>query len=327
MALILRSTNFGNVLGSNIFESLAETWYGKIWQLFHRKEWGRMTYVSSPISLHPVVGRKHPRFVRSTLRGHALVARGLANRGLLAHLQCEEWQQRTSPFLISFFSIKDSTKERFDEFCEFVVTLRENSSLFKAPIALEIDTTVNHRLQIHDHEILADELRQMLDFASKFGIPLIPKIGIAVPKGVAQLIASHPACDGLSLHSGIPWGAYSERLDWKRLFGSQVSPFSDEGNGELYGAPCMPILKAWLQRDPINIDRPLIAASCIYSVDDARDIVGAITQERLRARPNTAFEETYQAQGRADTISLGAVALLRPWRVASLVRYMEGKIE
>lgn len=307
MALILRGTNFGNVLGSNIFESLSETWYGKIWRLFHRREWARMTYVSSATSLHPVMGHKHPRFVSSTLRGHALVARRFANRGLLAQLQCEEWQQRTSPFLISFFSTKDSTKERLDEFCEFVVTLKENSSRFLAPIALEIDTTVNHRLQIHDHEILVEELRQMLDFASKCDIPLIPKISIAVPKDVVQVIAQHPACDAISLHSGVPWGAYSKLLDWKRLFGSQVSPLSSEGNGELYGAPCMPILKAWLRRDPININKPLIAASCIYSVDDARDIVEVDTL--------------------ADTISLGAVALLRPWRVASLVRYMEGKIE
>ncbi len=262
-----------------------------------------MTYVSSAVSLHPVEGQKHPQFIRNMWNGHALVVRSYANKGLLAQLRSEKWQKHTSPFLISFFSSEVSSKDRLDEFRKFVVTLMGNYSRFQAPIALEIDTTANHCLQINDHGVLVNELRQMLDFASKFGIPLIPKISIAVPKDIVQVVAQHPSCDAISLHSGIPWGAYSKRLNWKHLFGSEVSPLAADGNGELFGAPCMPILKDWLRLSPINFDKPLIAASCIYSVDDARDIVevGAL----------------------ADAISLGAVALLRPWRVASLVRYME----
>ncbi len=129
---------------------------------------------------------------------------------------------------------------------DFVAELRPALTSFSAPVALEIDTTLHHNLQLSDHATLVQEVTQMLDAWPKSEIPMVPKVSLAVPVDVAMAIESHPHCEGLSVQSGIPWGGCADRIDWEKMFGSNVSPLQQEGNGELFGEPCMPILKDWL---------------------------------------------------------------------------------
>jgi dihydroorotate dehydrogenase len=136
---------------------------------------------------------------------------------------------------------------------------------------------------------------------------------------VANSIAKHPACDALDITNTIPFGAktdppipwwrYSSWRTLKGLLGIK-SPLwyrnfnygrvdEEKQQGGLSGKPIYPVLCLWVKKfHEINNPRvPVIAGGGIFSPRDAIHLL----------------------QIGASAVSLGTVAMLRPWKVRGII--------
>jgi len=131
----------------------------------------------------------------------------------------------------------------------------------------------------------------------------MPKLSVMVPPKVAMEIGNNPLCDALCVSNTIPYGALPDRIDWKKLFGP-VSPLAKFGGGGLSGKPLLPLLLEWLKeiRD-LGFTKPSTPAEAFFP-----------------RRRRKSFLRC------ADSIFLGSIAFLRPWRVRRIVRKINATI-
>lgn len=226
-----------------------------------------------------------------------LNAVGLSGPGFEKLLEQYEWQTRTEPFLLSFMSVQPKYMERLRDMFDFSAILKRALPRFRAPIGLQLNFSCPNAGIGHDD--LSSEVRETLSVARSLGIPLLVKINALVSAQEAVTIANHPACDAIVCSNTIPWGQMPDRIDWHRLFGSDVSPLARYGGGGLSGAPLLPVVTAWIARARLaGIAKPIVGSGGILCAEDARRMF---------------------ASG-ASAIEIGSVALLRPWRVRSIIR-------
>jgi dihydroorotate dehydrogenase len=231
-------------------------------------------------------------------QGIALNALGLSGPGAAALLQTDRWQARQKPFFISFMSVDKTAQGRLDELKGFVELFRRYLPQFRAPVGLQINYSCpNVGLHLHG---LVDEVGEGLSIASRLEIPLMPKFNVMLPPKIAKEIGDDPLCDALCISNTIPYGQLPDRIDWEKLFGP-VSPLAHYGGGGLSGKPLLPLILEWLTEiRSMGFTKPINAGGGILSLDDARRV----------------------AYAGADSIFLGSIAFLRPWRVGNIGRAM-----
>lgn len=225
-------------------------------------------------------------------RGAVLNAVGLSGPGAAALFEAGRWQLRFKPFFLSFMSVAPAADERLAELRLFVMMLKSRLPSFLAPVGLQINYSCPN-VGLHRDDLIS-EIRVGLDAAAELGIPVVIKLSVVIPPQVARVLAEHAACDALCVSNTVPWGQFPERIDWKGLFGSEVSPLADLGGGGLSGAPIFPLVKAWLSeiRDlgcpkPINVGGGLLKPKDVYQLFAAG----------------------------AHSVFIGSMAILRPWNV------------
>ncbi|MEX1997466.1 MAG: hypothetical protein WEA04_02190 [Candidatus Andersenbacteria bacterium] len=232
-------------------------------------------------------------------QGVVLNAVGLSGPGAAALLADGRWQQRNSePFFLSFMSVQPKTDDRLAEFKEFVVLLKRHLPEFSAPVGLEMNFSCPNAGI--DPSSLINEVGSALDIAANLNIPLQAKFNATVPVAAVCEVCKHCACDAITMSNTIPWGQLPEQINWHRLFGTPVSPLAHLGGGGLSGWPLTPIICEWIKtaRDH-GFFKPIWAC-------------GGITSRR-------AVAQVHQAGARG--VQLGVVAMLRPWRMRSIIRY------
>jgi dihydroorotate dehydrogenase len=229
-------------------------------------------------------------------KGVTLNAVGLSGPGVAALLRTRRWQRREEPFFLSFMSVAATAPERLEELSVFVRLLRGHLSEFRAPIGLQMNFSCpNVGLHPEDAE---REVLDALDEAAPLGIPLMPKFSVVTPADVAAAVSRHPACDALCVSNTVPWGQLPHRIDWRGLFGTDVSPLADFGGGGLSGRPLLPIVRDWLRGARCRgIAVPVNAGGGILSSVDATALL---------------------AEG-AASIFIGSMTMLRPWRVRRVI--------
>ena len=243
------------------------------------------------------------------LKGIALNAVGLSGPGAKALFMESRWQKLTDPFFLSFMSTAKSPEMRLAELTHFLGLLNGFRSGFQAPIGLQINYScpnIEHRAEI-DH--LMKEIDDGLSIAGRLGIPIVPKISVLFPPKLAAEIASHQYCDALCVSNTIPYGEMPESIPWKNFFGSALrdeSPLAKYRGGGLSGKPLLLVLRKWLMdaRTNARITKPINAGGGILSVSDAKDVFSAMGDY-----PNPIV----------DSIFLGSIAFLRPWRVRGII--------
>lgn len=218
----------------------------------------------------------------------------LFNRGL--------WQARRESFLLSFMSVAQSREQRLEELRGFVALFNSHRRMFRGPVGLQINYSCPN-VGLHVDELVR-EVADGLDAASVLGIPLVPKFNVVFPVEAARDISTCPSCDGLCITNTIPWGQLPDKIDWSSLFGSVESPLKHLGGGGLGGRPLLPLLMSWL-RDAreVGITKPINAGGGILSAADGQAVLW----------------------GGANSIFLGSVAMLRPWRVRGIIHYLNGR--
>ncbi len=232
------------------------------------------------------------------LAGVVLNAVGLSNPGAEALFDDGRWQRRTQPFFISFAPAAKTFGERMRELLNFVGLFGWHLSHFKAPVGLQLNYSCPNAGSRRDVEELITEIHEGLEIASALRIPLVPKLAVTFPVEAALRIAEHVSCDALCVSNAIPWRELPESINWKELFGTGVSPLEEFGGGGLSGRPLLHIVTDWVRRARhAGLTKPLNGCGGILSRRDA--------------------EQMFEAG--ADSISLGSVVLLRPWKVRRIV--------
>jgi dihydroorotate dehydrogenase len=233
------------------------------------------------------------------LKGAMLNAVGLSNKGIDFLLNDGRWQQRTEPFMISIMPVGDKPEERRCEVKKMVAKIR--SQKFNAPVAIQLNISCPNTG--HDIKELEKEVMGYMEEMGKQIYPVVVKVNPLFPIELAKQISEHLACAGLSPSNTLAFGDAPNTIPWKKLFGTSdpgKSPLKKRGFGAggFSGRYLLPLELEWIRKArEAGITCHINCGSC-FSPKDVR--------------------KAYQAG--ADSISLGTVALHRPWMVRSVIR-------
>lgn len=240
-----------------------------------------------------------PKCVKIYFRkGVVLNAVGLSGPGAESLFKDGRWQKIKKPFFISFMAVGESFEMRYLETINFAILLKKFLPCFNAPVGLQINGSCPN-VKI-DSLKPTDEMKKQLEVLSAYvSIPFVPKINVLTSVEEARKIADDPNCDALCVSNTIPWGALPDKINWKKLFGTDVSPLAEFGGGGLSGKPLLPIVAEWLaDARKIGITKPIIAGGGILSPDDVNILKSA----------------------GASSFSMSSAAILRGWRVSGIIR-------
>ncbi len=304
----LRGIDFGNALGASGVQGFFGEgyWFHKPWAPLGLDFRGA-TFVAKTATLLAREGNMRlgadlgpaeyfPDCVRmKPARGVALNAIGLSNPGLPVLLGMGEWQRRTDPFLLSIMSLAGTPEARLDEMKAMIDLIGMHKDTFDAPIGLQINLSCPNT--DHKPSELIRESAKILEVAGKLGIPVMPKYSIATaPIAVIRELQDHSDCDAICVSNTLPFGW--EELDWAKVWGDTVSPLAKYKGGGLSGAPLRPLVCEWITKlRTAGFRKPINGGGGILTPEDVRH---------------------YQQAG-ASSIFVGSVAMLRPWRVRSII--------
>jgi dihydroorotate dehydrogenase len=311
--MILRGIEYGNVFGASGVQGFFDEgyWFHKPWQGFGLDFRG-MTFGGKTVLLNERRGNMllrpdhKPRdwfpdcVVVQPLAGQMLNAVGLSNHGLLSVLNTGRLQQRRQPFFLSFMSVAGTKAERLTEMRAAAGILRRRKQQFQAPFFLQVNLSCP--TSGHDPAELISEAVEMLETARFADVALMPKFSIAsAPVEAILELGKHPACDAICVSNTIPFGWPG--INWKKVWGTDVSPLQKYGGGGLSGRYLKPLVCDWIARlRDAGFTKPINGGGGIFSTEDISDY--------CEAGANSCF--------------LGSVVPLRPWRVQSLIRYANG---
>jgi len=309
----LHGINFGSIANS----SGARGWYGegyafhKLWRPFGL-DYSGSTFVAKTTTLNgrpgnmPLNSRYQPKelipkcIVVRFKAGVTLNAVGLSGPPARELFKKGLWQQIDKPFFLSFMSTESNPRSRTEELRQFIDLLGEQLASFKAKPGLQINFSCPN-INLNPSELIK-EIDHALELAGQLGIPLIPKLSAIAPIAAVLSASQHPNFSALCMSNTIPWGQLPDKINWLKLFGSPVSPLRKRGfqqDGGLSGKPLLPIVCDWIKhaRDS-GLDKPIIGCGGILHPVDVKTMI----------------------QAGANSIEIGCVSILRPWRVQAIIR-------
>lgn len=237
-------------------------------------------------------------------KGVVLNAVGLSGPGAEWLFDTGRWQARREPFFISFMSLAQTKAEKQKELEEFVLMAKVKMKTAKAKWGFQINFSCPNVGMVKKSEAeFVQEVKKALDVASIIDVPLVPKFNILTSPEAVGEISNHPACDAVHVSNTIPYGELANQINWKQLFGEK-SPLASYGGGGLSGeALFRPLMDWWFPGGErfggfSKIQKPTNLGGGIMSKSDVREVF------------------THGVEG----ISIGTVAILRPWRVQGIIK-------
>lgn len=243
------------------------------------------------------------------LLGVMLNAVGLSGPGARALLERGEWQNRTQLFMISFMSIAKGANEelgmklRLAEFAAFIQHLAQQR--FRAPMVLQINVTCpNVGATTKSASLFSDECQGYLALVAEHmpDLQVIFKINVYTDIDTLIELQSHPQFAGVCVSNTLPWAKLT-RWQQIRYFPLSLftgkSPLHQFGGGGLSGKPLLPLVEDWVWRARLaGFIKHINAGGGILCPDDV---------DRLK-------------KAWADSVSIGSVAALRPWRLRAIIK-------
>jgi dihydroorotate dehydrogenase len=235
--------------------------------------------------------------VRGFWYGYTLNAWGLSGPGAEKLLATRRWQNRTMPFMTSFMTVAGSPEEQLAEVVEFSNLLSQHNRAFVGEFGIQLNLSCPNTDA--DTGKLIKEAARFLDAMSIIKRPVIVKVSIDMdPKAVAE-IAAHNVCNALCVSNTVKFGKLPDKINWDKLYG-KTSPLAHLGGGGLSGAPLLPLVAEYVLRlRALGVTKHINAGGGILCPRDVLTLVNA----------------------GANSVSLGCMAMLRPWRVQSTIRY------
>lgn len=316
----LRDEEWGHVFnasGARGFEGEGY-WFHKPWKHLGLSYEGS-TFVAKTTTLMPRPGnmkldaQNRPSdlfpdcIVVKPFAGVVLNSVGLSGPGTQALV--ERWKKNSpGKFVISVMSIAPTPETRIQEAKAIFTMLEPMVERYDdndpgPKLALQINFSCPN-IGI-DTSHLVHEAVDVLNASQKLGLPTMVKLNALVLPWVARDIMEHPACDAIVMSNTIPWGQLDHRIDWKGLFGSETSPIAKYGGGGLSGKPLLAIVNDWIYKArAAGLKKPIVGGGGILCAEDAGKVLDA----------------------GASAVELGSVAILRPWRVQSIIKYVNRRL-
>jgi len=308
----LRGIEFGHVFNASGARGFVGEGY---W--FHRfarpfgLSWEGSTLVTKTTTLFPregnmpldTEGRPMDLFPRCIVvkapAGVVLNAVGLSGPG--AHALANRWRAElpSDPVVISMAYVKVDEVDRLGTFARGLADVVGGVLRLRAKdtTAIQVNVSCPNTGEGAGRRA-AEEATAFLDAFAPLDVPAMVKINALTPVTIAARIAEHPGCDALVVSNTIPWGQLPERIDWKGLFGSNVSPLARFGGGGLSGAPLLSIVADWLiDARGSGIKKPIVGGGGILTKADADVLIDAGV---ARARHRAARERSTREMRRAD---------------------------
>jgi len=317
-SMIVRGIDFGRVLNS----SGARGFFGEgYWfhRLFPGLDYRGSTFVAKTTTLEARAGNMPLRgdytpaevspkcIVVKPWKGVVLNSVGLSGPGIAPLLR--RWSgyhgfpDSPGGKMISVMSVLPDSKDRADEMRKIADAVHASDLPRDVGVQLNLscpNVGLNPSYLVQDAQAQLDALRPL-------GRPIFLKVNVLFPVEAALELSKQPGCDGFVVSNTIPWGKLPERIDWRRLFGSDVSPLASIGGGGLSGKPLLPLVTEWVRSARaagVHHFAKIVGGGGILSVRDAAEMVSS----------------------GVDAIELGSISILRPWRVASVIRYANDMI-
>lgn len=315
--MLVRGIDFGHVLNA----SGARGFFGEgYW--FHRLipglDYSGSTFVAKTTTLYQRAGNMplradwRPRelvpkcVVVKPLKGVALNSVGLSGPGInpllvewkrLSVLRPERLAGKGKGWMMSVMSVSPDAGDRAEEMRHIA------SHIFAHDLPQNVGIQLNlscPNVGLDPSSLVTDAVAQVESLA-RLARPLFLKVNVLFPVEAALELSRHPHVDGLIVSNTIPWGKLPDRIDWKGLFGSDVSPLAHIGGGGLSGSPLRPLVAEWIRSARrAGVRAKIIGGGGILSLVDAFDII----------------------HSGANAIELGSISMLRPWRIRRIVRYV-----
>lgn len=228
------------------------------------------------------------------LKGVVLNAVKLSNPGMRSLLWLNKWQKLRENFFLSIMAIKKTTDLRLDETRKIINLLGKQN--FSAKYGLEINFCPNIE---HSARKGAQETIAILKIASELGVPLVVKVDILTGFDYIKEVADSGLADAFSCTNTLKWGALSDRINWKKIFGSDISPLAKYGGGAMSGRYLLPLLAKWIYETKKQTNITLIAGGGILHKRDVKKL----------------------KEADADAVAIGTVAIIRPRRVQGIIDY------
>lgn len=231
--------------------------------------------------------------------GMALNAVGLSGPSIREFLATRRWHTLQKPFLISWMPVLPDDDHRHGrELSAFIHRLKEAVPLFASDtVGLQLNITCpNVGADFHK---LTEKAWFVLSMLKELNIPIVVKLNLLVPPDAAAHIAKHPACSGLCFANSIPFGTVLPKQWWKAHYPSgSVLALHEYGSGGLSGKPLLREVKKWLEQfRALDTTTHINAGGGIMKADDVNVL----------------------ADAGASSIFFASAAMLRPWRVRSII--------
>lgn len=247
-----------------------------------------------PIELFPKSVVVTPR---GFLHGYTLNAWGLSGPGVEKLLATRRWQNRTMPFMISFMPSPGEAEAQLAEVVEFSNLMSQHNGAFVGKLGIQLNLSCPNTDA--DTGKLIKEAARFLDAMSIIKRPVIVKVSVDMPPAAVAEIAAHSVCSALCLSNTVKFGKIPDKINWEKLYG-KTSPLAHLSGGGLSGAPLLPLVTEYVTRlRALGVTKHINAGGGILRPHDVMTLVNA----------------------GANSVSLGCMAMLRPWRVQSTIRY------
>ena len=300
---------FGTVMGASGVQGFFGEgyWFHRVWSVFGI-DLSDITFVSKTATLHPYQGNMplkenytpkevFPKCIMiKPFRGTVLNAVGLSNPGLPALLRAGKWQKRTEPFFISIASPATTPERRLQECTAMVPIIKRHKEYFFAPFGLQVNLSCPNTDGGSDK--VTEESKKILDTLGELGVPIMMKYSIASASAKAVCaISDHPACSAICISNTIPFGW--KGVDRQKEWGSGASPLKHLGGGGISGKPLIHAVCEKIKRlRDAGIEKHINGTGGILHADDVN---------------------RYHRAG-ASSISIGSIALLRPWNIPKVIQ-------
>ncbi len=232
------------------------------------------------------------------LRAIGLNAVGLSGPGLHHLLNTGMWQVISTPHMLSLMPTANEAGDQEREIHGFVRQLGGWLSMFRTQPGIQLNISCPNVKA--DLSALIAKAEKFLDILAGLQLPVVVKLNLLVSPEAAASIAAHPACSAILMGNTVPFGELPDLIDWKRLFpnGSPLAKRKYQPGG-LSGAPLLPLVTEWVAAfRELNHETHVNAGGGILHSRDLRQL----------------------KEYGADSVSLGSVAMLRPWRVQNIIR-------
>lgn len=267
-----------------------------------------LTFVGKTVTLDPNKGNMvldpttwqptalFPRCIRfNPFKGIALNAVGLSNFGIEEALRMGKWQERLEPFFISFMPLSKSKEGRLTETRQYVSYLKGALPWFRGKVALQVNLSCPNTGE--DLKELENEAIELLKILTELGISLVPKFNVLTSPATVKRIAREVAIDGVCISNTLPYGTLAQEVNWRELFG-EVSPLAHLGGGGLSGKVLFPLVLNWVKKARADgLELPINAGGGIMEYGQTTTLFAA----------------------GAQSVSIGTVIMLRPYRVPSII--------